>query len=80
MPESFTAQLYRFIVTVVRHDLSRSPVLRDLPRDADALPLVLALRRPKLAAVLAPDQHREDLIRVRLVEIEEVGCPLVDAA
>jgi hypothetical protein len=61
---------------VVGHNLGHFPVFRDLPRDADPLPLVLALRRPKLAAVLSPDQHREHLIRVRLVEIEECRLAL----
>jgi hypothetical protein len=63
-------------VGIVRHNLSRPLVLRDFPRDADPLSPELSLGRPELAAVLAPDQHREDLIRVGLVEVEESGLAL----
>jgi hypothetical protein len=44
---------------IVGNDLRRAPILSDLTRHADAFPFVLVLRRPELAPVLAPDQHRE---------------------
>jgi hypothetical protein len=65
-----------YLLGIMSHNFGYSLVLGDLSRDADPLPLVLALGRPKLAAVLAPDQHREYLIRVWLVEIEECRLSL----
>lgn len=54
---------------IIGDNLRHCSVLRDLPRHARPLPPVLALRLPKLAPFLAPDQHRENLIRVWLVEV-----------
>jgi hypothetical protein len=68
------------LLWIVDNNLGHSLVLRYLPRDAEPLPLVVSLGRPELAPVLALDQHREDLIRVRFVQIEERRLSLVDAA
>jgi hypothetical protein len=67
-----------YFLGIIGHNLSPAPVLRDLPGNADSLPFVLGLGRPELAAVLAPDQDREQLIRIRFVQIEESRVSLVD--
>ncbi len=52
-------------------DLRYIPILRDLSCHADALSLVLALWGTKFAPIATPDDDREDLVGVRLIQIEE---------
>src|SRR5260370_21674609 len=52
-------------------DLRYIPILRDPSCHADALSLVFALWGTQFAPIATPDDDREDLAGIRLVQIEE---------
>ena len=61
---------------IVRNNLRRSAILGNLACNADVFILVINLGPAELGLIAAPYQNGENLIRVRLVEVQECWLPL----
>src|SRR5580692_10889299 len=59
------------ILGIAYHDFGRTTVFGDLARHADLFIPVLFFRSAEFVAALSPNQDREGLVRVWLIEVQE---------
>ena len=59
------------LMWITRDYFWHASVLGDLSRDANPFSSVVLLRSAKLAAIASPDRNREDLARIRFIQIDE---------
>jgi hypothetical protein len=65
-----------YLLWIFRDDLRQPCICRELAADANPLPFVFVFRHSELAPIVSPDHDSENLIRVRLVEIQECWLSL----